>query len=88
MLFVLLVRAAVGLVWKGGQDFSTISKPALRAIPVQVAIVSIGGLLVSTFLTLFFVPIIYMFFEEVKEKLFNRFRSESVAISKPDSTSN
>ena len=39
-----------------------------------LAVVSIGGLLVSTFLTLVYVPILYSFFEEVKEKMFSRIR--------------
>ncbi|HML32012.1 efflux RND transporter permease subunit [Sporomusa sphaeroides] len=52
-----------------------------------LAIVSIGGLLVSTFLTLVFVPIIYTFFEEMKEKFFGHFRNKAVITAKIESTS-
>jgi len=51
-----------------------------------LAIVSIGGLLVSTFLTLVFVPILYTFFEEMKEKFFGYFQNESRVIAKSESS--
>lgn len=52
-----------------------------------LAIVSIGGLLVSTFLTLVFVPILYTLFEEMKEKIYGYFHSRSKVVQKPGSYS-
>ncbi|HWR39161.1 MAG TPA: efflux RND transporter permease subunit [Patescibacteria group bacterium] len=43
-----------------------------------LAVVSIGGLLASTFLTLVYVPILYSLFEEIKEKLAVRIKNISV----------
>ncbi|WP_094602772.1 Multidrug resistance protein MdtB [Sporomusa silvacetica DSM 10669] len=52
-----------------------------------LAIVAIGGLLVSTFLTLVFVPILYTLFEDMKGKFGGFFRSNHAGIAKSESSS-
>lgn len=46
-IVILVVLAAVGVVWKRGQDLSNISKPALRAIPVRVTTANTGKIAVT-----------------------------------------
>ena len=47
VVVILAVLAAVGVVWKRGQDLSAISKPAWRAIPVQVTTAKPGKLAIT-----------------------------------------
>jgi hypothetical protein len=76
-------RSAAGVLWEDGRRYRRLvaggGQGATHGL-APLAIIAIGGLMVSTFLTMVYVPVVYSLFEDGQEAMHRLLEREGAEV--------